>query len=554
MHLSARDQLQGSERPFRTLLEQKIKERRQTLEEFVESAEAFAREHGESGTLSLRHLNRLVAGRGPKGAPLGPLRPATARLLESILGLSVDELLKPPAELSRADIGDQQDRVLRSSGPLRRAVTPQPADPLIPAFEWLDQGAGWISDTARRKVTARLSKLDTGELLDQHARRARVSRSHIARALSDYYQDQVSGYGPYSVRCDGRRISTSIVTRPDWQDLACSLTPDHDRFALVRVESAEHLARDGVGARHAVHRLAEAAALNVRMTNSPIYRLLGIDVKRGAISGTVGLAPFVEYALTMDLLEGELIDAVTATGEARRGALPLRDRYLPDLASVLGISGRLCAGGAVALCAIARPADTYRGPDYALLVQERSGNVLNATGRLSVIPKAFHEPLTDHRADTPIHSTLLREMEEELFGRSEVDSTRGGQRIAAPMHPSRLSEPMRWLLERPDRLRMECTGFGLNLVSGNFEFACLVVIEDEEFWPRYGGHVEANWESAGLRLYSSLDRELTAELTSNESWSNEGLFALLQGFRRLAEIGGRRVDLPEITAMTATGR
>ena len=55
---------------------------------------------------------------------------------------------------------------------------------------------------------------------------------------------------------------------------------------------------------------------------------------------------------------------------------------------------------------------------------------------------------------------------------------------------------------------MECTGFGVNLVSGNYEFASLVVIEDEEFWPRYGGDVEANWESAGLRLYSSLDRQL----------------------------------------------
>jgi hypothetical protein len=93
---------------------------------------------------------------------------------------------------------------------------------------------------------------------------------------------------------------------------------------------------------------------------------------------------------------------------------------------------------------------------------------------------------------------------------------------------------------------MECTGFGLNLVSGNYEFASLIVIEDEEFWTRFAGHVEANWESAGLRLYSSLDHELLSELIQEESWSNEGLFAFLQGLRRLGERGGYRVNLPNV--------
>lgn len=105
---------------------------------------------------------------------------------------------------------------------------------------------------------------------------------------------------------------------------------------------------------------------------------------------------------------------------------------------------------------------------------------------------------------------------------------------------------MRWLSETPDAMRMECTGFGLNLVSGNYEFAALVVVDDEEFWHRYGGHIEANWESAGLHLYSSLDRELLSELITDERWSNEGLFTLLQGIRRLGELGGKRVNLPTV--------
>jgi hypothetical protein len=283
--------------------------------------------------------------------------------------------------------------------------------------------------------------------------------------------------------------------------------------------------------------------LGWRLVDTPLYRLLRIDIGKGALAGDLGLVPFVRYALTMDLLEAELIDAIAA---GRPEALPLRDRLLPDVASVLDLSGRLCSGGALALCAIARPATTHHPADYVFLVQERSGRVLNAARRLAVIPKGFHEPLVDYQADAQIGATLRREMEEELFGRADVDSTEGELRSTDPMHPGRLSDPMRWLTQDPGRLRMECTGFGLNLVSGNCEFAGLIVIEDEEFWPRFGGQITANWESGALRQYSSMDRRLITDLIGDVAWSNEGLFALLQGLRRLAETGGSRVDLPTI--------
>jgi len=83
------------------VLEQKIRERRQTFEEFITYVERFRREHHEPGTLSLRHLERLVAGHRGDGHPLGPVRPATARLLEHILGLSITELLAPPTAEGR---------------------------------------------------------------------------------------------------------------------------------------------------------------------------------------------------------------------------------------------------------------------------------------------------------------------------------------------------------------------------------------------------------------------------------------------------------------------
>jgi hypothetical protein len=280
----------------------------------------------------------------------------------------------------------------------------------------------------------------------------------------------------------------------------------------------------------------------------PLYRLTRIDAAKGEISGSLGITPFASYALTLDLLEGELCDALAAGVPPVPGSLPLRDRYLPDLASVLGVADRLCAGGALALCAFARPADPYRGPaDYLLLVQERSGSVVNAARQLAVIPKGFHQPLTDFRGDAKIAATLRREMEEELFGREDIDNTINVQHAADPMHPARLSAPMRWLLkENPGALRMECTGFGLNLVSGNFEFACLIVVDSDDFWDRFGGQIEAGWESSSLRQYSSMDSESLTELAQDDGWSNEGLFAFLQGLRRLSKVGGDRVDIPTI--------
>jgi hypothetical protein len=423
------------------------------------------------------------------------------------------------------------------------------ADPDIgQALTRLDDLADWKPGTARSQVAARLTQLDRRHLLDRADRRSRIGQPAIAAALAAYYRDSAEGYGRYGIRYSGGTVTTSVLTHPDWLDLECPLSAGHDQLTFTSAGS-DHVAQPGASAAEAAaQRLAETLTAGTRFSESTLYRLTGIDVAQGKIGGTLGLSRFTSYALTLDLLEGELTDALAAGAATRPGSLPLRDQYLPDTASVLGVSGRLCAGGALALCAFARPASRYRGPaDYVLLVQERSGNVINAARRLAVIPKGFHQPMTDYRSDAKIAATLLREMEEELFGREEMDNTVTRQSAADPMHESRLSEPMRWLLtENPGALRVESTGFGLNLVSGNYEFASLVVVESDEFWSRYGGRIEANWESSALRQYSSLDSESLAELVTEDTWSNEGLFALAQGLRRLSQTGGDRVRVPDI--------
>lgn len=90
-------QRRNSGDPPRTVLEQKIRERNETLTEFVDYGNRFARNIGETGTLSERNLKRLASGRKPNGEPIARPRAATARLLERIFGVGIDELLSPAA-------------------------------------------------------------------------------------------------------------------------------------------------------------------------------------------------------------------------------------------------------------------------------------------------------------------------------------------------------------------------------------------------------------------------------------------------------------------------
>jgi hypothetical protein len=413
-------------------------------------------------------------------------------------------------------------------------------------LERLDAEAGWEPGTARDAVTACMAGLDSRDTYDRVGARRRVSRGEIADALAGYYGlpdgGDADGYHLYTATVgEGEPITTSVLTRPGWANLTCPLTPATDQLILApsASEGGPSLAL-GVSDTATV-RLAEALATNGRITDAPLYRLLDIAVDDGTIRGSVAVIPFVRYALTMDLLESELIDAIVARVPIRPGSLPLRDQYLPDLAAVLDLSKRICVGGIQALVAMARPANPERGPaDYAFLIQERSGEVVNAAGRLALVPKSFHQPMTDYQADARMTATLRRAMEHELFRRCDTDTTIAPRRAVDPMHPARLSDPMRWLTDQPERMHIECTGIGINLVSGNYEVASRVIIDPEQFWVRYGGQIEAGWQSSALRVISTRDSQSISRLASEPAWSNEGLFAYLSGLSADAGLLSRR--------------
>jgi tetratricopeptide (TPR) repeat protein len=79
----------------RTLLGELLHKRGLTAEQFSEQANLFAYEHGIDATLSVRHVHRLTSGQRADGRPLGPVRAGTKRLLEEMLGVPIERLLKP---------------------------------------------------------------------------------------------------------------------------------------------------------------------------------------------------------------------------------------------------------------------------------------------------------------------------------------------------------------------------------------------------------------------------------------------------------------------------
>jgi transcriptional regulator with XRE-family HTH domain len=427
-----------------------------------------------------------------------------------------------------------------------------------PAYlSWVAERSPLSFQEAYNSVAHLIDEVEVEPPAVRHARmqaRSNVSRQDITEALIDYYDAPLAGDGDglgfYAAHVEGAEAQRlSMLTHPDWLDVDVELGggAERTRFASSHDEP-EPL--DLIGLRAALRRLAEVEASDTVLVNNPLYRLTDITVGRGTLDATFATTDFLTYALRNDLLELEIVDALAngarpgqpdGSGAAR---LALRERYLPDISHALDLASRLCVGGLGALLAVARP----DADDYMLLVQERSAQVLNLTGRLALIPKAFHQPTVEANRETALSSTVLRELEEELLGREDLEML-ADARHADPLHDASRSEPMQWLAEHRDTgaVRIECTGFGINMVTGNYEFACLVVIDDPTWWQSYGHLVGANWEALRLRRYSTRDTSGLVTLAADPAWSTEGLFTYLLGLRRLAEIGtADRTSLPEI--------
>ena len=509
-----------------TLLRALVRERRLTVQEALDALQQRAELMNErSYALSDRQLRRWLAG---DVASLNGVRPANIRVAEAEFGWPIGALL--------ADDQRPTDHPDSAPGPKDRELRTKEF------ISWVAEHSALSYEAAYRAVTEGAEKFASVSFVMRAAcvdARAQVGRAQIADAVADYYGHSAAFY---SARVGQRVVHLSVLTNQDWVGLAVPLGGGAESCAPAGRGEGPAVRLSDSQARSALDRLAAAEVTGTVMVNNSLYRLSGLEIGRSHLAAQFECAEFAVYALTADLLEAELRDLTREEVQDPEGtATPLRDAWLPTVESGLAFERRVCVGGPVCLVAIAD------GEQYQLLVQERSNQVLNVTGTLAVIPKAFHQPIVDAYGETRISTTIERELEEELFGRVDLEQrSAGSMRRAAPLHPFNASAPMKWLRGHPDSWRMECTGFGINMVTGNYEFSCLVVIEDPAWWTGYGHLLEANWEASRLHRYSSLDSDGITHLIGDTRWSNEGLLALIEGLRRLGELDSSRVRLPAI--------
>lgn len=149
-----------------------------TFEEFVRHAEAFARDHHEPGTLSLRHLQRLASGQ-----PTGALRPATARLLEHLLGEPITALLAPPSNTVTTETEDSSTELRQLLDAARRVdrSTIELLHQQLGAIRRLDRQLGAIVVRDELKI-----KIRQVERLTAHSL-APDAREPLAALLSEMY-------------------------------------------------------------------------------------------------------------------------------------------------------------------------------------------------------------------------------------------------------------------------------------------------------------------------------------------------------------------------------
>ena len=458
--------------------------------------------------------------------------------LDTLLMSAGDQVAQRFDALWRQTYGDPDQGLARWGERLADATH------LHHAIGWLDQQRGAVDgqNTYSRVVTSAAAR--AASPLFQAVRPATLpDRDRLANVVADYYRDGFGVCGPVTLTTPGGDpINTTMLAAPEWLTLDDDLLPDRGRFRYEHVDEPIPLRPPSAGLlAAATNRLATILITGTRFADERLYRLTDFRLAGGSLHATFALGSFGQYALTGDLLETE---AAVAAGAGSAVGMPLRDELLPSVESVLAPRDRLCVGGTLALTAFARPALGSRAADFLLLIQERGDHVLNAEHRLAVIPKCFHQPMVDLVEDAHIGTTLVRELEEELFGRNEVDNSLPHPAFVEPMHRTRLSRPLRWLSAHPASWGIEATGFAFNLLSGNFEVPALIAVRDEKFWQRHGGAVQANWESTRLIRLSSMDADGLGRLLADPAWSDEGLMALALGLTRLAQLDPARVNLP----------
>jgi hypothetical protein len=371
--------------------------------------------------------------------------------------------------------------------------------------------------------------------------------------LKLYYPDsdlRAQNLFRYSYSVDGHEITTNIVTSDSWLGLA---TPISERAfrSFPLLQPSVPLPPISELERHQLEELLRKRG--IRFHDNPIYCLQSFTPHDPRTIASFSMAHYIDYKLKLGWLEEELALALVNSDFApktayskRQSLMPLRNELLPDSKTMADYGRRLCAGGTNILL-------LFRKPDqegFCFLVKRRSGKVSTGRRLFSLLPSGMHQPTTraNAREETSIAATVYRETYEELFGGKEVE--RDDKHVEPRWY---MSQPqLAWFEENTGSFTLELVSFGINLVDGTYEFGVLLVVQDEQYWKKFGRTTTLNYEfhDSETLLYSTVDAERLASLMTDPRCADVSLIVLVEGLRRLAQLDPGRINLPRIEIIT----
>lgn len=399
----------------------------------------------------------------------------------------------------------------------------------------------WSRHTDEERKIIAAARIDAGLQI--------IHKGLLEKLLLDYYSYDLSretDLATYSFRVDETEVDTTVVTKSSWINLNVPLGGERESCELVE-KDVPHVPKIGLDKTAEI--LASIQERGIQIWNDPIYRLVDIELTQDQIKASFARDEFFQYRLTIGALLDEALQALIDTEfnierviAEKPNSLPMRQELLPGVCELADLKTRICAGGINVLFAMARGAPYH---DFAIPIQRRSRAVSDGQSRISVIPKAFHQPMIDPRAEVNLSSTVYRELYEELFGGLEAEK---GPRRLRPDWFFGEFEPLKWFLNHHGAYELECTCFGLNLITGNYDFGILLAVRDESYWKEFSHLLMTNWEvlDSSEPVVSSKNSHQLSSLIQRSEWATEGLFSFVEGLKRLGVLDRKKVNLPDI--------
>jgi len=203
-----------------------------------------------------------------------------------------------------------------TSSQQRRAAEPSPNVRFVDFIEWIADHSSLSVREAYDRLIARIGEirnLPESERRQRAYSHGRLTRGQLVAALERYYAaSSQEGCGLYKGRVGGRTLVTSVLTKPRWLQARVPLGTPAEHFEFIPSTAAPipTLLLEGELLDAAVDRLAQVELSTTVLVNNPIYQLLRVAIEPGRLQAAVTLVDFATYALTMDLLEAELVDTL----------------------------------------------------------------------------------------------------------------------------------------------------------------------------------------------------------------------------------------------------